>query len=384
MKKFMFITFAAVVLIGCKETKDTVYTVTFNSDGGTTVPAQTVIAGEMATAPENPEKQEYVFLYWSLSGATTAYNFQTPINSDITLLANWQKENFQSKIIEGLTLDNYPRVDGSTSAGPLNIVIACKLLGIEYQWVKGHGDLWGVEPVLKSKSNSEKFAELIKTSGTHPSCINLINRETDLILLARKPSSDEKIYAESKGVSLIEIPIALDAFVFIAHPNNPITSLRIEQIQDVYTGKITNWNEVGGNNATINPYVREPNSGSQELMDLLVMKDLDMLQFPVSWEVVFTMTGAFEKVQGDTNGLCYTVYYYKENIFKEARVKSIAIEGIYPNKESISNNTYPLNAEVYAIIRSDLDQSSMAYKIYEFLQTETGKEVISESGYIPN
>jgi len=294
-----------------------------------------------------------------------------------------EEEKFNSKIIEGLTLDNYPRVDGSTSAGPLNIVIACKLLGIEYQWVKGYGGLWGIEPILKSKGNSQKFAELIKTSGTHPSCINLIDRETDLILSARKISSDEKNYADTKGVGLIEIPIALDAFVFIAHLSNPITSLTIEQIQDIFTGKVTNWNEVGGNNATISPYVREPNSGSQELMELLVMKDLDMMQFPVS-EVVFTMPGAFEMVMIDTDGICYTVYYYKEHIFKEEKVKSFAIEGVYPNKESISNNSYPLNAEVYAIIRADLDKSSMAYKIYEFLQTATGKEVISESGYIPN
>ena len=183
---------------------------------------------------------------------------------------------------------------------------------------------------------------------------------------------------------MIEIPIALDAFVFIVNSNNPIKSLTIEQIQDIYTGKVTNWNEVEGNNATINPYVREPNSGSQELMDLLVMKDLDIMQFPVSWEVVFTMTGAFEMVLRDTNGICYTVYYYKENIFKEVNVKSVEIEGVYPNKESISNNSYSLVAEVYAIIRSDIDKSSMAYKIFECLETEIGREVISESGYIPN
>ncbi|MDR0431569.1 MAG: substrate-binding domain-containing protein [Tannerellaceae bacterium] len=295
-----------------------------------------------------------------------------------------EEEKIYSKIIEGLTLDTYPRVDGSTSAGPLNIVIACELLGIDYKWVKGDGELWKIEPAWKSKGHSQTFTELIKISGTHQSCINLIDRETDLILSARKLSSDEKKYADSKEVSLIETPIALDAFVFITHHNNPIKSLTIKQIQDIYTEKITHWSEVGGNNVPIHPYVREPNSGSQELMDLLVMKDLDMGQHPVSWEVVFTMTGAFERVQSDENGICYTVYYYKENIFKEAQVKSIAIEGIYPEKESISNNSYPLNAEVYAIIRSDLDKSSMAYKIYELLQTKTGKEIIRKSGYIPN
>jgi len=209
-------------------------------------------------------------------------------------------------------------------------------------------------------------------------------------------SPDEKTYADAAGVSLIETPVALDAFVFIVNPYNPITSLTIKQIQDIYTGKITYWNEVGVNDMDselygvfyprpIKPYVRNQNSGSQELMESMVMKDLDITEFPTSDEVVIqTMYGAFEMVASEIGAICYTVYYYKEFILKDSPTKGIAIEGIYPNKENISNNTYPLVAEVYAVIRSDLDTSSTAYKLYELLQTETGKEVISESGYLPN
>ena len=84
---------AAITILGCKETKDTVYTVTFDSDGGAAVVKQTVVAGETATAPAtNPTKTGYVFMYWSLNGANTAYNFQTPVNGDITLIAKWQEE----------------------------------------------------------------------------------------------------------------------------------------------------------------------------------------------------------------------------------------------------------------------------------------------------
>jgi phosphate transport system substrate-binding protein len=96
------------------------------------------------------------------------------------------------------------------------------------------------------------------------------------------------------------------------------------------------------------------------------------------------MTGAFEMVSGIAEAICYIFYYYKEYVLKESRTKSVAIDGIFPDKESLKNNTYPLATEVYAVIRSDLDETSMAYKLYEFLQTETGKEVIAESGYLPN
>jgi phosphate transport system substrate-binding protein len=301
------------------------------------------------------------------------------------------------KIVEGFTFDNFPKVDGSTSAEPLNILIACKLLGIKHQWVQNpDNDSWGIEPILKSEKNIQRFSKLIKTSQTHQSIINVIDKKADITISARKMSPDEKTYADSAGVSLIETPIALDAFVFIINPNNPISSLTIKQIQDIYTGKITNWKAVGADDIDwtwfdnfqkpeIKPYVRNQNSGSQELMESMVMKDLDIMEFPTSDEVVIqTMQGALEKVAEEFNAICYTVYYFKEFINKESPTKGIGIEGIYPNRENISNNTYPLVAEVYAVIRSDLDTTSMAYKLYELLQTEKGKEVISESGYVPN
>ena len=294
-------------------------------------------------------------------------------------------ESFRSPYITGLTIDNYPKVDGSTSAAPLNAIIACKLLGISYNWVPiPYSYTQSVEPQLNEK-DAEKFWNPIKSSATHQSFINLIDRDVDFILNARKMSSDEKAYADAAGVSLIETPIALDAFIFIVHPNNPISSLTTQQIQNIYTGKITNWNEAGGNNSKITPYVRNPNSGSQELMETLVMKDLDITEFPISYPelVLGGMFPTIDSVAHNVNSICYTLYYYKEQIVThDVNVKTIAIDGIYPDKQTISNYSYPYAAEVYAVIRSDLDESSMAYKVYEFLQTETGKQIISESEYI--
>ena len=288
-------------------------------------------------------------------------------------------------IAEGFTFDNYPKVDGSTSTEPLNILLACKLLGLRYNWEKDSpSGFWRIEPVIKNVVNSMHFWKLIKTSQTHQSFINLIDGEADIILAARAMSPDEKAYAEAAGASLIETPIALDAFVFIVNPNNPITTLTIEQIQDIYTGKVTNWNEVGGNNAEIVPFVRNPNSGSQELMETLVMKDLEIAGFPVSPEIIYSMVPVFEMVDSVRDSICYTVYYFKEYILRDMRVKTIDIGGIHPTRESIGNKSYPLTTEVYAVIRADLDKSSTAYKMYEILQTETGKQVIRESGYMVN
>jgi phosphate transport system substrate-binding protein len=260
--------------------------------------------------------------------------------------------------------------------------------------VPDYWNLQRVEPNL-NKKDTERFQKLIKSSQTHQSFIKLIDKEADLTLSARKMSPDEKAYADAAGVSLIETPIALDALVFIVNPGNPVSTLTSVQILDIYTSKLTSWNELGwietgyyGENwpLPITPYVRNPNSGSQELMETLVMKGVDISELLVNYDelIVFNMTGAVDKVFHEDKAICYTVFYFKERMVTGVDVKSMAINGIYPDKETIGNKSYPYVAEVYAVIRSDQAQSSMAYKLYQWLQTEAGQQVIGESGYVPN
>lgn len=301
-----------------------------------------------------------------------------------------------SPYIDGLSISNYPVIDGSTSTLPLNTVIACELMGLNYHWKEVTNDrsiTWYVKPNIKG-SLKRKFDKVVKSSQTHNSIINLIDHQADLVLSARTLSPDEKEHARKQGVEVIETPIALDAFIFIINPRNSVSSLTIKNIQDIYTGKITDWSELGfqlgdpsqeGNPIPIYPFIRNKNSGSQELMDKLVMKGLEYYtNMPVYKEqLVFTMAGIIDEIVSNPTGIGYTIYYYNEQIIRPGdKLKTVAIDGIQPTKETISNATYPLTTQVYAIIRSDTDKSSMTYKIYEWLQTQTGKQAIAKSGYI--
>ena len=362
------------------------FTVSFNSNGGSAISPQTIKEGDWVTRPDDPTRNGYLFASWYTEPEliNTWHFGLNSVIADLTLYAKWNTIDPMFKI-PGLTLDNYPRVDGSTSTAPLNILVACKLLDIGYDWTNySVMNMRALEPNLKD--NAEKFWEQIKSSQTHESFINLIDDQADLILSARAMSSDEKEHANVKGVSLIETPIALDALIFIVHPMNPVQSLTTKHIQAIYKGEITNWKEVGGVDATINPYIRNTNSGSQELMESIVMKDFDMADFPVSHSelLINSMAGVFDAVTVDPYAICFTLYYYKEQMITGVEVKTIAVDDIYPDRESISNNSFPYVADVLAVIRSDLDKSSMAYKLYELLQTETGKRAIAESGYVPN
>lgn len=299
----------------------------------------------------------------------------------------------ESPYIEGLTINNYPVIDGSTSTLPLNTVIACELLGFNYQWqekTEAGTSSWSMNPQIKG-SLKTKFNNIVRSSQTHNSIINLIDNEADLVLSARTMSPDEKEYAQNKGVTLIEMPIALDAFIFIVNPWNRITNLTTKNIQDIYTGKVSDWRDfdtkIYPEQTPIQPYIRNPNSGSQELMDLLVMKNLEYYKdLPIYDErLVFTMAGLLDAIAAYPFSIGYTVYYYNEHIIRAGeKLKTIGIDGIQPSKQTISDRSYPYTTEVYAVIRSDLNRSSMAYKIYEWLQKEKGKQVIGKSGYILN
>jgi len=297
--------------------------------------------------------------------------------------------------IENISFENYPKVDGSTSTRALNQMIACKLLGVRCEWKKLGPTSPTLEPMyyewivspemedIPKQYGEDFFINRVKTSQTHGAFMNLIDGEADIILTHRTISPDEKVHADSKGVTLIEMSIALDAFVFIVNPNNPVKSLTVNQIQKIYTGEITNWAEVGGVNEDIRVYTRPRNSGSEEVFRTLVMKDLEPADFPAVSEI-----GGMSQVFGEVigwNGICYTFNNYKDMIVRvpDIEVPKIAINGIFPDDETVRNRTYPFISEVSVAIRSDLDHNSMAYRLYEWLQTTNVNPILTECGFIP-
>jgi phosphate transport system substrate-binding protein len=284
--------------------------------------------------------------------------------------------------LDSLTINNYPKVDGSTSAHPLQVLIACKILGVEYSWMPGWFDeTYRIWPSFDEKPEVAQFIlDSIVHNGTHSSYVNLIKGKADVIIVAREASNDEINLADSAGIMLKTAPIALDAFVFIVNIKNPVNSLTVEELQDIYTGKIINWNEVGGTNTKINPYQRNPNSGSQELMLSLVMKDLTMLDLPEM--ILMGMMGPINRITNDKDGIGYTVYFFEQFMAPNDSLKLLAVNGITPGYNTLKRREYIYTTSVYVVIRRDMDKSSNAYQLYLWLQTTEGQSVIKESGYI--
>ena len=301
-----------------------------------------------------------------------------------------------TQTIKDISFENYPRVDGSTSTYPLSKIIACKLLNIEYEWsTEPVGVFWSPNTEYEFWYPANDTIETmpfnngkIKSSQTHQAFINLIENKTDIILTASKMSKEEKKYADSLGIKLIETPIALDALIFLANEKRGVKSLTTQQIQDIYMGKIGRWETVGGDSARLYPYIRDANSGSQELMESIAMKGMkeNWDDYITMEQISRTMPDVFIMIISENKyAICFSVYYYKEMMIRDQYpgVQTLAINGIEANSKTIADRTYPYVAEVYAIIRSDLSKKNTAYKLYKWLQSKDGQAVVKESGYIP-
>ena len=125
------------------------------------------------------------------------------------------------------------------------------------------------------------------------------------------------------------MPIASDAFVFVVHRNNPVKSLLVSEVQKIYTGEITNWSQVGGENAEIKVFTRPRNSGSEEVFRELVMGGLEPADFPESG--IGGMSQVFGEILNNPEGICYTFNNYKEMQARvpDSEVPKISINGVF-------------------------------------------------------
>jgi len=285
---------------------------------------------------------------------------------------NDNKNNVESKEEQEIitneplyTAENFPKIDASLATQPLTDAIYENFVG-------------------------ENAEGKIDYSNTHPGYVKLINDEVDLIVVTQ-PSEEELALAKEKGVELEVIPVVKEGFVFYVNANNKIDNLTTEQIQKIYTGEITNWKEVGGDDAKIIPYQRPVNSGSQTGMLSLVMKGLNLMEAPKE-HLVDTMVAIINNVSNYENGrnsIGYSYYYYATTMFKTidetvaSNIKLLGIDGIKPNNETIKTDKYPFTTAYYIVINKADDENSASRKLANQLLSARGQAVAEKAGYVP-
>ena len=209
----------------------------------------------------------------------------------------------------------------------------------------------------------------------------LAEKETD-IFIGVYPSDEQKAYAEENQTIFKYTPIGTEAFVFFVHKDNPVTNLTTGQIKDIYSGKITNWKDVGGKNEKIAAFQRNEGSGSQSMLKRF-MGDTPIMDAPTEM-VNDLMAGIIEQVadyKSKTNSIGFSFRYYVEGIIKNPDIKMISIDGIAPTSENIRNGSYPVLTPIYAVTYEG-NQNGNVDKMLEWILSDEGQHIINETGYV--
>lgn len=214
-------------------------------------------------------------------------------------------------------------------------------------------------------------------SGTGISA--LINGTTDICNSSRPMKKEEKIKLKDKyGSPGVEIKVAIDGITIYVHKNNPIKELTLEQIRDIYTGKIKNWKEVGGKDALIIRYSRENNSGTYVYFKEEVLKDKD---FDLSTQYLPGTAAVVNAVSKDVNGIGYGGAAFGVGI-RELKIKRDAKTPAFaPTKENIKKGQYPISRYLYMYLRKKPEGEIK--KFIDWVLSEEGQKVVLDVGYFP-
>lgn len=260
-----------------------------------------------------------------------------------------------------ISIEDYPKIDGSTVTIPLSEAIAAQITG----------------------NTIENIRPYILHNKTHAAYVNLIDKKADLIFVT-SPSEEELKLAEKAGIKLEIVPIVSEAFVFLTHSENTVKGITLEEIRRIYSGEILNWKEVGGKDSEIIAYQRPTNSGSQTGFLELVMKELNPKEAPKEL-IIAGMGELIEAVASYDNleeSLGYSYYYFVVDMWGNDKVKLLEVNGVYPTPETISSGEYPIKTAYYAVFRADEEQNSNVRKIVDWILSEEGQKLAEENGYV--
>ena len=261
------------------------------------------------------------------------------------------------------TRENFPRLDGSTACLPMAEAVCSVLLG----------------------ESRDAVQDLIHFNRTTQSFRNLMAGSCDL-LLAGEPNAAVFAEMDENGFAYDIEQIGTDALIFLVNEANPVENISTEQLRGIYTGQITNWKELGGEDAEIIPLQRNEGAGSQALMKKLVMGDTPMMEAQPEFTPgeMGALMEAVKSYDASANAIGYSVYYYAHDMEMARGLKLLKVDGVEPCKETIRSGEYPHRNAYYCVIAHDAPAGSPTRILYDWLVTDDGQRLLDAEGYVTN
>ena len=206
----------------------------------------------------------------------------------------------------------------------------------------------------------------------------LIEGTTDIAQSSRAIKFDEKGKMQEGSKTAREVTIAYDALAIVVHPQNKVTNLTREQLEGIFTGKIKNWKEVGGDDLAVIPYARETSSGTYDFIKEYVLRNKNYKNGIMSMPA----TGAIIQSVSQTKG----AIGYVGLAYLNSGVKAIHVsydQGktyVEPSVANAKNNTYPIVRPLYYYYATKSE--AIVKPFIDFVLSAEGQKIVSEVGFI--
>ncbi len=258
--------------------------------------------------------------------------------------------------------------------------VACTILGVQAQKIKGSDTML---PLSQKEAESFMKANPSQTvtvtgGGSGVGISALVEGTTDLAQASRKIKFDEKQKLQEAGKTVKEVVAAWDALAIVVHPSNKVRNLTRQQLEGIFTGKITNWKEVGGENLKIVPYSRETSSGTYEFFKESVLKNRNYMNGIMSMPA----TGAIIQSVSQTRGaIGYVGLAY---LGKDVAAIHVSYDGgktfVEPSVANAKNKTYPIVRPLYYYYTTSAEARVKPY--IDYVLSAVGQKIVEETGFI--
>ncbi len=236
-------------------------------------------------------------------------------------------------------------VSGSTSVGPAMESIAEKF-----------------------QEKNKDIAVEIQQVGSSAGIKNAIEGTSQIGMTSRDLKDEEK------NAGLKETQIALDGIAIITHKNNEVKDLTIDQIKDIYTGKITNWKQVGGKDAPIVVLSREDGSGTRDgFQDKLGFKSEELIK---EAQISDGSGNIKSTVAGNENAIGYISFGYVDDSVNKLKVGGVAL-----TPENVKSNKYTM-ARPFILVNKEDVMTEQSTKLIDFILSDEGQKIMEEQGFI--
>ncbi len=216
--------------------------------------------------------------------------------------------------------------------------------------------------------NETGIAVTYNATGSGAGITAVLEGRCDIGLASRGLKQEEK----DKG--LVETVLAYDGIAIIVHPDNPLNDLDLETIGKIYMGEITNWKEVGGDDAEIVVIGREAGSGTRDGFE-----DITKTKEKCAYRQELTSTGdVIATVASNPAAIGYaSVASVKDT------VKALTVGGVAANEDNIKNGTYVVQRPFVLVTKKDVKLSDNAQKFFDYITSEKVRDIISKTGVVP-